>query len=321
MSVKTSTDTDREDLTVIKGIGKATEAWLRATFDVRTVEDLARLSPERIEAKLKESGKPVVRSKIDEWLAQARGLLGSADTPVQPPAPSSALPSGRAAPVPERPPDWKPLASFVVEFESCAGEGGAQERRTTVHHVEIDETRTWPGIDVDGPSQWMSERVGGSARRRQPESPAAASPMRAAPAAAGPPVTIDLKEIRVLQPLNTAAPKVIGTSSEMRAALLEGREPLSFELSFELAGPEAPEIAKRHVACRTEVRAFNRTTGAESHLHDVRPVRTEEGKLSYTTTMPATILEPGTYRLECFARLEDTSGPPGFLRAPIVQVV
>ena len=42
-----------EDLTVISGIGKARQEWLRKTFHVRTLLDLAKLSADDIEAKLK----------------------------------------------------------------------------------------------------------------------------------------------------------------------------------------------------------------------------------------------------------------------------
>ncbi|MCK4471724.1 MAG: hypothetical protein KAW49_08045, partial [Anaerolineae bacterium] len=63
-----------EDLTVIKGIGPARQQWLRESFNVRTYGDLAVLSADEIESRLKAEGRIASRSEIEQWIARAQEL-------------------------------------------------------------------------------------------------------------------------------------------------------------------------------------------------------------------------------------------------------
>lgn len=63
-----------DDLTRIRGIEAAKQQWLRESFKVYTFRDLARLSVDKIESRLKAEWHSISRKEIQEWIAQAREL-------------------------------------------------------------------------------------------------------------------------------------------------------------------------------------------------------------------------------------------------------
>jgi predicted flap endonuclease-1-like 5' DNA nuclease len=63
-------ETVPDDLTVIKGIGPATQERLRS-LGIRTFEDLATATPDDLAARLK-SGQPVAKSQVRRWVDAAR---------------------------------------------------------------------------------------------------------------------------------------------------------------------------------------------------------------------------------------------------------
>ena len=123
------------DLTLIKGIGPARQQWLRQSFGVRSYADLAALLPDDIEAMLKADGQIARRSAVEEWVAQAQTLSGTAA-----PRPLLTLPADEFA-------DWHPFASFVVEIQAREEDGRTAATRTAVQHIERDKNATWPGIE------------------------------------------------------------------------------------------------------------------------------------------------------------------------------
>ena len=144
------------ELSEISGIGQARARWLEEALDVRTLRDLAALSPEEVERKLKRAGgnKPP-RSTIDAWVAEAKAHLADQGSQVEPSVP------GR--PKSRRTETWKPVASFVVEFQSRIGseasEPPAARWRTAAHHVEEDRDDAWPGWDFDSLGRWMADQL------------------------------------------------------------------------------------------------------------------------------------------------------------------
>jgi hypothetical protein len=64
----------RDDLTEINGIGPVRQEWLRESLDVYTFRDLAVLSVDEIESRLKTEGKIISRSEIEAWIDQAQEL-------------------------------------------------------------------------------------------------------------------------------------------------------------------------------------------------------------------------------------------------------
>jgi hypothetical protein len=144
------------ELSEISGIGPARARWLEEALDVRTLRDLAALSPEEVERRLKRAGgnKPP-RSTIDAWVAEAKAHLADEGSEVEPPVP--------AGPTSRRTETWKPDASFVVEFQSRIGseasEPPAARWRTAAHHVEEDRDKAWPGWEFDALGRWMADQL------------------------------------------------------------------------------------------------------------------------------------------------------------------
>ncbi|NDJ77616.1 MAG: hypothetical protein GYB65_15300 [Chloroflexi bacterium] len=135
-------DPRHDDLTAIKGIGQARQEWLRQALDIHTYQDLAALAPEALEAQLKDSGKVVSRSDIEMWIEQAQHL-------------AAAQPAEDSVPTE----DWKPFASFVIEFQRRETAQGI-DRRTRVHYMEADHDMTWPEIAPSEPYQWIMDQLG-----------------------------------------------------------------------------------------------------------------------------------------------------------------
>ncbi|MGI9451285.1 MAG: DUF4332 domain-containing protein [Geminicoccaceae bacterium] len=61
---------DADDLTVIKGIGSATQRKL-STFGINTLADLAASDPEKLFAKLSAS-RPISAARVKRWIKEAQ---------------------------------------------------------------------------------------------------------------------------------------------------------------------------------------------------------------------------------------------------------
>ena len=96
---------------------------------------------------------------------------------------------------------------------------------------------------------------------------------------------------------------------------------MSFELSIQLAGSGAAGVAMEHGQLNAEIYTFNRSTATRKHLREVDGNPAAHDKLSYTMSLPETILEPGEYRLDCVATLEGIPRINGYLKVPYLQAV
>ena len=61
-----------DDLTEIKGIGLHRQKWLKKSFGVCTFSDLAALTVDEIETRLKTEGGGVGRKTIEVWIDQPK---------------------------------------------------------------------------------------------------------------------------------------------------------------------------------------------------------------------------------------------------------
>lgn len=139
-----------DDLTAIKGIGETTQAWLRKHLNVRRYGDLAALSAEDLEGRMKAEGRIVSRSQIDSWVVQARELAASAAA-LPAADPDEAEAGGRQT--------WKTIATFVVVFEEQEVEGQLVVR-SEAHHMEADRTQRWTGIQPAELGRWIVTQLG-----------------------------------------------------------------------------------------------------------------------------------------------------------------
>jgi hypothetical protein len=132
---------NQDDLTRIRGIGEARQQWLWENLKVDSFQALAALSIEDIEARLKEDNQIVSRAAIEAWITEAAQLAG---------APAS------RHPVMSKDVGWRPIASFVVEFQENEI---TPERRTKVHHIEADKNRMWSSFEQAELCAWMVEQL------------------------------------------------------------------------------------------------------------------------------------------------------------------
>jgi hypothetical protein len=144
----------RDELSEITGIGPARARWLKAAFGARSFRDLAALAPEDIERKLKDEGQvAVARKTIESWVVEARER--SSEQRGEPA--STAVRKGVGK---DEEAEWKPVASFVVEFQSRPGKGSKEPWRTMVHHMEEHRNEMWAGVDCAGLCRWMTQQLG-----------------------------------------------------------------------------------------------------------------------------------------------------------------
>jgi hypothetical protein len=211
--------------------------------------------------------------------------------------------------------------------------------------MEDDQEKDWPGIVGDQLYQWMLDRLGDRTSQSPKEQLSVEAPLAAPPAppkekpsaVAQPtgtsPTTAEIKQILALQPSMGGTPQVIGASGRTVSGFIRAGEPVSFELSFQLGGPGASEMAKSQTRFHADIYARDRSSAVEMRLRDLAPDASEEpdsaeeldstveNVLSYTTTLPEVILERGTYRLDCLTTLEVTPPLQGYLKVPILEVV
>jgi hypothetical protein len=339
-----------EDLKRVKGIGQAREQWLRDTFDVRTFQDLAALSADEIELRLKAEGQIVSRHTIEKWISEARRLESEAERPARPVA-EAAKPTAREG--------WKPFASFVVEFQEQQTETGTLQQ-TVVHHMEADTGITWRGIEYGEIADWIAEQLGEKAA--EPSASGAVtqsfpgpetvfserlravlakaenlSPhlQRAKLMAGQAHAPSPAKEEQNLAPDKppTETPAVTGlqvhvtrlqavqfATTKTPLSYIAGGEPFTLEAVLELNGLEALNLGDRPKGISAEVYATNLATGSVARLGSMTPVTLSKNVTSYEATLPNVSLAPGLYRLQIVAQLE---GMPliGYLDMPLLQVL
>lgn len=143
-----------DDLTTIKGIGESRQIWLRERFHVNTFADLAALSADTLEAQLKAEGKPISRQTIEGWILQAGQLA-------QQPEDDTAKRETSALT------EWRPFATFVIEFQQRMTESETEEVQITTHYIEKDrtnnlvtkETKEWPQFEQAAIFNWMLAQI------------------------------------------------------------------------------------------------------------------------------------------------------------------
>jgi Helix-hairpin-helix domain len=158
------------DLSDISGIGPARARWLEEELGVRSIRDLAELSTADIERISKEhAGGKVSRATVEGWVAEARSRLSEEESET---AVAAGVQAGGKASEPRQADTWRPVASFVVEFQSKAdgAEGEPAPTRTAVHYVEEDRNQTWAGWDHESLCRWFTEQAGTIEAAGQPPS-------------------------------------------------------------------------------------------------------------------------------------------------------
>ena len=323
-------DQQFDNLTAIKGIGAKTQDWLRQSLNVHTFQDLAALSADEVETQLKAEGRIISRNVLDLWIAQA-ARAAEEIAAIHQPAPeakAAALRTTGRASVSSNAAtktkarhrtaqgDWKPFASFIVEFQYRSA-NGAREQRTTAHHMEADKEVAWSGIEGDRLTSWMLERLPPLAAEREKRSENGSGQQTAV--ATIEPVNLAITGIRVLQSPETDTP--LFARGEVYPGFVEGAKSFALETTFDLSGPGAADTAKSHSPFQAQVYAHNLATAETIHLGDTTPNCLADSKFRYTARLAEASLAPGVYRLDCVAMLTGVRVPPGHQRLPRLQVL
>ena len=285
-----------DDLTAIKGIGRARQAWLRQALNIATFADLVALSADEIAAALKADQRLVAYDLIEDWLVEANRLVG--ETAVSP------IKQSRFE-------TWQPFASFVVEFQERKLAGQTKEQRTKVHYMETDAETLWPGLAHEALSDWIREQVGETEEVDPP--PTEVLPV-AQPSPAVAPLQLEVERLVVWQPIQSATPQLVYEAERPLTGYLQANIPFSARLT--LAFPSAPASELELVA---DLHARNLSTGLNMPLSlAVTPVKVGEPKV--TAVLDEGALPAGIYRFVLlFKQLRPLSVQ--FIELPRFQVV
>lgn len=289
-----------DDLTRIKGIGAARQAWLQENLGIRTYADLAAIPADEIETALRADGRFAARDSIEEWVAAAKKL---------------AVESEQATAVSQRDAHqfatWQPFASFVVEFQERKLAGQPKEQRTKVHYMETDAEKVWPGLAHADLSAWVKQQVGESEPVIVPE-PEPVVAQRPSPPAE--PIEITVEQLVAWQPRQSATPQLVYEAERPFAGYLQADSPFTATLNLSL--DDEPE-AETHFAA--ELHARNLSTGANVPLR-LTVDSVKSGVRTVTAVLEEGILPAGLYR---FGLLFKQNQPRNiqFVELPRFQVV
>jgi hypothetical protein len=313
-----------DDLHKITGIGKARQQWLKATFGVCTFGDLAALRAPEVVARLRDEGHIASQAAIEKWIADAQELAaegGPSSTPEPRAKNETAVAKWNSE---ARENGWKPFASFVVEFQTrMAGDDGATQLRTAVHHMEADLDDHWPGIEAKSLCEWMLDQVRAKAESLSDEK---AESVRAElgepPGHKTPPARVQITQIRGYQPPESETPvHSIPAASHTHRLDVQVDEPLRFEVEFELFGPQAPDVAAAETAFKSRSYAYDKASKISFHLGDSKPRRFEGGTDDYVLRTPEFTMQEGEYRLWIIVSPEGAVTTPDFIELTDLHVV
>lgn len=307
-----------DDLTVIMGIGQARQEWLRIALNVRTYADLAALTADEIDEKLRADSHIAAHASIESWILQAQGLVDEVTASIHPVGEAS-VEAAKGANSSARNGGWKPYASFVVEFQARLIEGRQTVKRTAVHHIETDRGEFWHGAESKQLCWWILEQAGETAQPEEAdvEVEEVGEPVPSAEA----PVKVQIGQIQAFQPPLTEFPNGNDETAEKLPEVIKSSEPFNLGISFSLTGAAAESISKSQAIFRTRAYVTSVDTGSSFDLGEVMTDSLIEGKVDYNTMLTATTLEPGTYQLWVTVTVQTAYTIPDFIKGSLFNVV
>lgn len=312
-----------DNLTIIPGVSKALEQWLRESLKVYTFADLAKLSAQKIRARGKQTGEVLSIEELEPILAKAKELADAASA--ESALPAKAKPE-KAAPSAKTIKEWNDFANFVICFEKKTA-GGKEEKRTKVEHrtgiqhMETEEQASWPGIETDEACKWMLKRLGQKATTASEEDSPATEALTTETSAASASVSIEIIEIQVLQPPSSNKPQDISALDRTVGGYVNSEAPLSFRIAFRIIGPGASETAKRNLEFNVVFHAVNVSTSAVTRLGASKLDSLKENEFSYSAELAPLTLSPGMYKLKILTAIRDIRPIWAYTEIPSFQVM
>jgi hypothetical protein len=343
----------------IEGLGSVMLRWLRESFNVDTVADLANLSVNLVVARLRDEEKPFCQGEIERWIEQAKEFTVAQSS-------------------------WQTFATFIVSLQ-FRQMGEQTEQRTTAYFLEADRKKIWSGIECHGVYELMRDQLQQTFQiepegivqmeteiddqstvvESQPNSPveselepetiaqvvdsetqatseeSAIAQVKSDPdqpllpivtpvevettrqpatEQPLPPATIKITQIAVCQPITSGKPVVVDMTHKELPVVLQKNQPFQLEVTLALMGEGATDLTKQQVPYRVEVNERNRTT-----LELLPPHFTTsslvEGEFTYKSLVESIVQEPGLYTMQIVAKPDHGYIRTDFFEIPFVRVV
>lgn len=310
-----------DDLTEIKGIGLHRQQWLKESLGVCTFSDLAALTVDEIETRLKTEGGGVGRKTIEVWIEKAKALAEAA--PPERELETATVESGGRLSLPSSETKWNSLASFRVDFQTRQAADNGEKQRTKVHHIETNSLEKWSGIQTDRLFQWIQNQLNDQLKEMIIKEKPAKEPPPAELLSSKtlPPQKLEVTYVRVFQPPKAGTPIGFATAGQPFPGMLRGDQPFNLQAGFELDKLAADEAAGSKVTYKAEFHVRNWSTGTKHHLGNTKPENFVAGKVSYDTILPEVHLDPGHYSLGVLVTIQSRTPNLGYLELPLLQVL
>jgi SMI1 / KNR4 family (SUKH-1) len=255
---------------------------------------------------------------------QDTDITNTIETPVvgedDSPQPSTEIIDEAAIPSPlSQETNWSSLSTFTIEFQTRGGTDQTK-RRARVRHVETGTIKTWSSIENMRFHRWILEQAN-QAMQSLLANRVKRSATEAEMSAKTTPVVVEILQIRAVQPPQTDISVRIDKAAQPHSLFVSSNKPFALKITFRLAGLARDRLAGAEVTCIIQFYTFNLHTGTTTHLGNTRSDAPLEPGLAYVVTLPKITLQPGLYRLQILAILQGTLATPGYLDAPLLQVV
>ncbi|MBE9116319.1 hypothetical protein IQ249_10460 [Lusitaniella coriacea LEGE 07157] len=301
-----------DNLTRIKGISQNKQQWLRAWFNIRVFRDLARLSVEQIELRLKAEGKAVSKEEIAAWIVQAEALSVIAE---------------RSREENHDLESWQSVASWQVELQSRQV-GEFEEQRAVLRDLATDCISILPEAELELLREWMRYDLPHEATEpveipeAVPESEEEALYFDSSPAISHSPVRVQIDSIQVWQSPQQETPQFIYPSNRSFPGMLESNKRFTLDIAFQLKGLHEREQFNTQASYLAQVYVRDRATGVITSLGCTQLYSLFEAQSTYTAQLlDANIARKGVYSLQVLVRAQGIPTIPGYFEMPLLQVV
>jgi len=314
-----------DDLTQLKGIGEKRQTWLRETMHIYNFEDLAATSADALQKQLLEASQPVSIDTIRAWTEQARKLASQRqlDKPDQ----------GKSTPekdsttrVQKTEQDWQPLASFVIEYQECLIDGEKQYR-TSAHHVEADNSETWPGVIHEQLHDWMVKQAGlesqivvAANKKEYREDEIITVKKEHIVIEDDVPLNLKIKQLLVYQVPKFDQPAAVGEPERPFLGNVQAESQCVFAVLYETSDSNGDASRSHNILAQLYAR--NMTT----HTLIGVPANPESKSISVDKTkhkieFSQTSLPAGAYRFEITLRENKPFSPINYMKFPVLNIL